>query len=65
MFSIKGGSTLANKSKRFDDKKEEIPGPGTYAVENKENKAQIPIELRVCYKFIFFGSIRTNCWLLI
>lgn len=50
LFSIKGGSTLANKSKRFDDKKEEIPGPGTYAVENKENKAQIPIELRVGFK---------------
>lgn len=36
----KGGSSLANKSKRFSDKPENIPGPGAYTVEsNKENKS--------------------------
>jgi hypothetical protein len=35
---IKGGSSLANKSERFQNKNQEIPGPGAYEIENKENK---------------------------
>jgi hypothetical protein len=43
---IKGGSSLSNKSQRFNEKLKENPGPGAYIIENKENKA-LPIELRV------------------
>ena len=32
----KGGSSLANKSKRFADKIPEVPGPGTYVVEKPD-----------------------------
>ena len=35
---IKGGSTLANKSERFQNRNQDIPGPGSYEIENKENK---------------------------
>jgi hypothetical protein len=35
---VKGGCSIANKTKRFINKNEEIPGPGAYFVENKENK---------------------------
>jgi hypothetical protein len=38
---------MANKSKRFAEKKEEIPGPGAYIVENKENKVSFQREFKV------------------
>jgi hypothetical protein len=42
---IKGGSTIANKEQRFADKINDVPGPGTYVVENKENsRPQVQIE---------------------
>ena len=44
--NIKGGSSLANQSQRFNEKLKENPGPGSYIIENKENKA-LPVELRV------------------
>ncbi len=35
---IKGGSTLANRSSRFQDNKNEVPGPGSYNVASKKDK---------------------------
>ena len=45
--NVKGGSSLANKSQRFNEKLKDNPGPGAYIIENKENKSQLPVELRV------------------
>lgn len=50
--NIKGGSSLSNKSQRFNEKLKENPGPGAYIIENKENKA-LPVELRVKNKIFF------------
>jgi hypothetical protein len=52
---IKGGSSLSNKSQRFNEKLKENPGPGAYIIENKENKA-LPIELRVNYNLNCRGN---------
>lgn len=39
----KGGSSLANKSKRFDSKISEVPGPGSYLIENSDPlKSSVP-----------------------
>jgi hypothetical protein len=46
-LNAKGGSTLANKSKRFAEKKEEIPGPGAYTVDTKEKKESFKKEYKV------------------
>jgi hypothetical protein len=35
LIHIKGGKSLSNKSKRFSDKVEDIPGPGAYTIEEK------------------------------
>ena len=43
-----GGSTLSNKEARFKEKREEVPGPGYYAIENKEKKSLIVVDTRVC-----------------
>ncbi len=37
----KGGSSLMNRESRFPSKREEIPGPGTYSIPEKENKLAV------------------------
>lgn len=43
----KGGSSLANKSKRFDAKIPEIPGPGSYIIENPESIKSAAPEIKI------------------
>ena len=45
---------MANKSQRFLDKSEQVPGPGAYAVENKENKSSSNPDLKVKIYFYLF-----------
>ncbi|CAF1031534.1 unnamed protein product [Brachionus calyciflorus] len=42
----KGGSSLANKAKRFADKLPENPGPGSYLIENIENTRPV-VEMKI------------------
>ena len=35
---------MSNRAPRFQNKRDEVPGPGAYAVENKENK---PVQLEI------------------
>lgn len=39
---------MANKSKRFNEKVEDLPGPGAYMIEEKENNRSLSAhEIRV------------------
>lgn len=51
---IKGGSSLSNKAQRFTEKQKENPGPGSYIIENKENKSQ-NIETRISKQRVKFS----------
>jgi hypothetical protein len=47
--NVKGGSTLANRASRFKEYHDDMPGPGTYTIENPEmrTKAVSLTDLRV------------------